>query len=58
MPQLFREQLPLTGPVIRHRHAQELEGVDRILRDNGDTPRSWFCKTSRPECLWARVARG
>lgn len=37
MRQLSREQLPLTGPVVRHRHAQELEGVDRILRDNGDT---------------------
>jgi IS5 family transposase len=37
MRQLFREQLPLTGPVVRHRHAQELEGVDRILRENGDT---------------------
>jgi IS5 family transposase len=37
MRQLFREQLALSGPVVRHRHAQELEGVDRILRDNGDT---------------------
>lgn len=36
MRQLFREQLPLTGPVVSHRHAQELEGVDRILRDNPD----------------------
>lgn len=34
MRQLFREQLPLTGPVVTHRHAQELDGVDRILRDN------------------------
>jgi IS5 family transposase len=34
MRQLFREQLPLTGPAVKHRHAQELDGVDRILRDN------------------------
>jgi len=36
MRQLFREQLPLTDPVVKHRHAQELDGVDRILRDNPD----------------------
>ena len=37
MRQLFREQLPLTGPIVSHRHAQELDGVDRILRDNPGT---------------------
>lgn len=36
MRQLFQEQLPLTGPVVNHRHAQELDGVDRILKDNSD----------------------
>lgn len=36
MRQLFREQLPLSGPVVSHRHAHELAGVDRILRDNPD----------------------
>jgi transposase, IS5 family len=34
MRQLFQEQLSLTGPVVDHRHARELEGVDAILRDN------------------------
>jgi IS5 family transposase len=34
MRQLFQEQLPLSGPPVNHRHAQELEGVDRILREN------------------------
>jgi transposase, IS5 family len=36
MRQLFQEQLPLTGPVVNHRHARELDGVDRILMDNPD----------------------
>jgi transposase, IS5 family len=39
MRQLFREQLDLAGPVVNHPHARELEGVDRILRDNPDTVR-------------------
>lgn len=34
MRQLFQEQLSLCGPPVNHRHAQELEGVDRILREN------------------------
>jgi IS5 family transposase len=34
MRQLFREQLHLTGPIVDHPHARELEGVDRILREN------------------------
>lgn len=37
MRQLFREQLDLAGPLDKHPHARELEGVDRILRDNPDT---------------------
>jgi len=37
MRQLSREQLPLTGPVVCHRHARELEGIDRILREKGVT---------------------
>jgi IS5 family transposase len=36
MRQLSREQLTLSGPVVNHPHAQELEGVDRILRANPD----------------------
>jgi transposase, IS5 family len=36
MRQLFQEQLPLTGPSVNHRHAQELNGMDQILRDNPD----------------------
>lgn len=34
MRQLFQEQLPLTGPAVDHRHARELAGIDRILREN------------------------
>src|SRR5690606_19472476 len=34
MRQLFQEQLPLAGPVIKHSHAVELERIDRILRAN------------------------
>lgn len=34
MRQLSQEQLTLSGPVVNHRHAQELEGVDQILRAN------------------------
>jgi IS5 family transposase len=34
MRQLFQEQLPLSGPVVNHRHARELEGVDQILREH------------------------
>lgn len=37
MRQLFREQLHLTGPIVDHPHARELEGVDRILRENPAT---------------------
>ena len=36
MRQLFHEQLALSGPVVNHPHAQELEGVDRILREYPD----------------------
>jgi IS5 family transposase len=36
MRQLFREQPSLTGQVVDHRHARELEGVDEILRKNPD----------------------
>ena len=32
MRQLVQEQLPLSGPGIEHRHAVELEAIDRILR--------------------------
>lgn len=34
MRQLFREQPMLVGQGVDHRHARELAGVDRILRDN------------------------
>ena len=34
MRQLSQEQLTLTGPTVTHRHAQELEEVDRILNAN------------------------
>jgi transposase, IS5 family len=34
MRQLVQEQLSLTGPVVNHRHARELEGIDQILKDN------------------------
>jgi transposase, IS5 family len=34
MRQLFQEQLPLTGPVVQHSHAEELQRIDRILKDN------------------------
>ena len=34
MRQLSQEQLTLTGPTVNHRHAQELEEVDRILKAN------------------------
>jgi len=34
MRQLFQEQLSLTGPIVNHPHAQELDGVDRILKAN------------------------
>lgn len=37
MRQLFREQLHLSGPIVDHPHARELEGVDRILRENPAT---------------------
>ena len=33
MRQLFREQLPLAGPVVDHPHARDLERMDRILRE-------------------------
>ena len=38
MRQLFHEQLALGGPVVNHPHAQDLEGVDRILRGNPAIP--------------------
>lgn len=34
MRQLSQEQLPLSGPIVNHPHAREMEGIDRILRDN------------------------
>jgi len=34
MRQLFQEQLSLSGPAVNHPHAQEMEGVDQILRKN------------------------
>lgn len=34
MRQLFNEQLSLSGPTVDHRHARELETVDRILNDH------------------------
>ena len=36
MRQLSQEQFTLSGPVVNHRHAQELEEVDRILRAKPD----------------------
>jgi len=33
MRQLFQEQPSLTGPIIEHRHAEELAVIDGILRD-------------------------
>lgn len=34
MRQLFQEQPSLTGPIIEHRHAEELAVIDGILRDH------------------------
>lgn len=34
MRQLFKEQLSLAGPMVKHRHARELATIDRIRRDN------------------------
>ncbi len=36
MRQLFQEQLSLSGPTVNHRHARELDGVDRILQAHPD----------------------
>jgi len=34
MRQLFQEQPSLTGPMVEHRHAEELAVIDQILRDH------------------------
>lgn len=34
MRQLVQEQLSLTGPVVDHRHARELDGIHQILKSN------------------------
>lgn len=34
MRQLFQEQHSLAGPIVKHRHAAELERIDRILKEN------------------------
>ncbi|HUG43922.1 MAG TPA: transposase [Acidobacteriota bacterium] len=36
MRQLFHEQPTLSGPVVAHRHARELERIDQILRASPD----------------------
>jgi transposase, IS5 family len=36
MRQLFREQLPSSGPGVEHRHAEELARIDRILWEHPD----------------------
>jgi transposase, IS5 family len=39
MRQLFDSQYALTGSTVDHPHARELEGIDRILRENDDIAR-------------------